>query len=52
MHLEITLDTLKGMLKDKQQQVLQEPSCKLWQDEVKQLTQVIELVQMEKHSTQ
>tara|TARA_R100001163_G_C5009788_1_gene156133 strand:+ start:385 stop:552 length:168 start_codon:yes stop_codon:yes gene_type:complete len=47
-NIKITLETLKGMLKDKQQQIQNEPHCELWQDEATQLTRAIELVEMER----
>jgi len=47
MDIKITLETLKGMLKDKQKQIQDEPYCELWQDEATQLTRAIELVKME-----
>ena len=44
---KITLETLKCMLKDKRQQIQDEPHCKLWRNEETQIMRVIELVEME-----
>lgn len=48
---KITLETLKGMLKDKKQQIQNEPYCELWLDEATQLTRAIELVEMESEAS-
>ena len=45
--LKLALDVLKDMLKDKQQQIQDEPNCNLWKNEETQLIRAIELVEIE-----
>ena len=46
-----TLHTLQSMLRDKEQQIRDEPKQLMWANEKKQLISAIELVKMEQQST-
>ena len=46
-----TLHTLKSMLRDKEQQIKDEPKESMWANEKRQLINAIELLEMEQYST-